>query len=346
MTYGFIAYSDSGSLVASSDSFNYELSQRVVSGSRVGNVTTYSITAVPFPLVFVELPVGGSAGILQVSGTTVKIIGNGNYPIRVYRRMTPATGYGLAVYNASQELTFKASGTALNVATSSSLGIGGTVSSVGEAVSYASVASRTTKSVSTSGPTPYLNNYVYEFSSGCAVYAYGSWYSDYVKPSMSTWNLSATWTITNWAVHRSVVVRTGSGFSFAWEVHTSGYFKIPAISATLVKTYFAALLNGGVYQTNANYAYVYTKHANGALNTVTAIQDQLNIGGNPTLISRQSRIASSGGVTINGFQVSTNPASPAPSLPPSDPVFVGYYTGTFPYENAETRGGAGTILVA
>ena len=261
MTYGFVAISDAGNLLASSESANYELSQRIVSGSRSGNVTTYNFSAVANPLVFVELPVGGTAGILQCTSSTVKIIGNGNYPIRVYKRITPPSGYGVAVYDQAGAPTFKASQSMLNAQFVGELPIGGAINSSAGAVSYSSAASYTTKSESTSG-WQQVGLFAKYTSTNCVTY--GGWRYDYVT-GQQVWDASiVTYTTvsvqlnysyqakiktTGWAVYRSAARNDGATKSFVWEAHSVGSYS-QFVQTRLVFQNYQVLGCGGTYNTD------------------------------------------------------------------------------------------------
>lgn len=261
MTFGFVAIADNGNLLASSDSANYELSGRYTNGVRTGTVTEYVITPVDYPIIFIEIPVGGKAALLTVSGSLVRVIGDGNYPINVYRRVQGAAGYGVAAFDATGAMTFKADAGLLNVRSIGTMGVGGSFSGQGTAISFPSLASYTTKYESTGevyadrfvtndtqwryvctthwvyqckqewecgdkyDPFSGKYKYVCELVTRCA----------YVPEERCKWESYIITTITyvyavvkttNWAVYRSVARRVSeTEYVQDWEVHVSGYYK-------------------------------------------------------------------------------------------------------------------------
>lgn len=241
MTWGFIAIDDNGNLLASSESANYELSARYTNGVRSGNVTTYAISPVDAPVVFIEVPVGGRAALLYVNGGTVRVIGDGNYPIIVYRRISGADGFGVSAYDAAGNLTFKATENLLNVQAIGTMGIGGNFSGAGSAVSFPALASITEKSTSESWE--YFDYWIYQelvtvyecnqefqcnYDGGT-----GQFVCDWVTVCgyNTQWVDTIVWIYarvktTAWAVKRAVAKRVASNtYQQEWEVHASGYYK-------------------------------------------------------------------------------------------------------------------------
>jgi len=260
MTFGFIAKGDTGALLASSESANYEFAQRVTSGSSSGNVTTYSFSAVDFPMFFIEVPVGGKAGILDFTNTTVRIIADGVYPVNVFKRVSNASGFGIAVYDAAGSLTFKANANILNVKATGSMGIGGGFGGAGSMVSFPALASVTNSSTAqetiyyqsygwTTVDTVYVCrdvfqcNYVTTYDFSCGMDATGNFSCGYVANSnfvcgtvttcgyeqiltQHFTDVYAVVRITYWNLQRAVAKRTTpSNYAQDWVQHTSGYYK-------------------------------------------------------------------------------------------------------------------------
>lgn len=253
MTFGFIAKGDTGALLASSESANYEFAQRMTSGSTVGNVTTYGFSYVDFPMFFIEVPVGGKAGILDFTSTTVRIIADGVYPVNVFKRVESASGFGIAAFDAAGALTFKANASILNVQAAGAMGIGGSFTGNGSMVSFPALASQTLYSYTdalvyytyygwATVDMIYVCNttyslvpvqtctYDYTFGYICVTTGY-----DYVPTTTCGYqsvitnymtDVYANVRTTTWAVQRSVARRTGANtYVQDWVTHTSGYYK-------------------------------------------------------------------------------------------------------------------------
>ncbi len=240
MTFGFIAKGDSGALLASSDSANYELSQRLTGGSVSGNVTTYTFNAVDYPMFFIEIPIGGKAGILDSTNTQVRIIGDGSYPVNVFKRVSSAAGFGIAAFDGSGKLTFKAGAQTLNVKAAGTMGIGGSFTGAGSMVSFPALASITERSSSDADVhytwyvyTTFEQTYVCRDEFQCNTDAFGNFSCGYVTvcgyemvQTDHTVDIIPRVRTTNWALKRSVARRTGANsYVQDWVVHTSGYYK-------------------------------------------------------------------------------------------------------------------------
>jgi hypothetical protein len=255
MTFGFIAKGDNGALLASSDSANYEFAQRLTAGSVAGNVTTYTFSAVDYPMFFIEVPIGGKAGILDSTNTQVRIIGDGAYPVNVFKRVSSATGFGVAAFDSSGALTFKAGAQTLNVKAAGAMGIGGSFTGAGSMVSFPALASRTL--YDQSDATVFFSDYVWQsfdtvysctttqdyqiVGQSCTEVYYGSgsficfpvygWVpvTTCGYTTVTTTNVTsiyATVRTTNWYVQRSVARRVGvDTYVQDWVTHTSGYYK-------------------------------------------------------------------------------------------------------------------------
>jgi len=229
MTYGFIAKSTNGALLASSDSANYELSQRISSGTRTGNVVVYYFTPVEFPVFFVETPIGGTAGILDFTNNSVRIICNGNYPVNVYKRVSSVSGFGIAAYDSKSKLTFKANTNILNVLSAGYMNIGGNFTGLGNSVAFPAVASTTTLVVSEAN-VPYSTYQTSQTVWVTFISGYDQWgspiYSKTTTTVRTTWQVYALVRTHTWAVKRAVARRLHStGYSQDWEVHSSGFYK-------------------------------------------------------------------------------------------------------------------------
>ena len=274
MTYGFVAKGDNGALLASSESANYELAQRVVAATQSGNVYTYYFTPTRFPVFFIEIPLGGKAGILDSTESSVRIIADGLYPLRVYRRITQASGYGIAVYDTSNKLTFRAGAGILNVQNAGQMVIGSAFTGRGEAVSFPSLASRTLTSASTAAvegdaivwqtyEMVYVcqTNYVFTIV-GQSCTDYGTFVICFPEYGMvpvttcsyefitNTWMTIPVHTVrtTNWAVQRAVANKASTNtYVQDWVTHTSGYYK------EILTTEFVSINIGTSYNAPAGY---------------------------------------------------------------------------------------------
>lgn len=263
MTYGFVAIADNGNLLASSESANYEFIARYINGVRSGNITTYTIAPVDYPLVFIEIPIGGRAAILYCSGQTVRVIGDGNYAINVYRRVQSASGYGVAAFDSAASLTFKAGAEMLNVRGVGSLSVGGSFSGDGDACAFPACASRTVTSESVS--YEYFTTYIWttteslfscQYEYTCQqeyVCSYQTIYG-FVNGYFTSWQeyvcgyqnvcdnrqvcafrwynidhisfVYAKVKRTSWSVYRSVAKRVSANqYAQEWELHSSGFYK-------------------------------------------------------------------------------------------------------------------------
>ena len=229
MTYGFVAKSTNGALLASSDSANYELAQKLSFGTRTGNVTVYYFTAVEFPMFFVETPIGGTAGILDFTNNSVRIIGNGNYTVNVYKRVSSVSGFGIAAYDSQSKLTFKANANILNVLAVGAMNVGGSFTGAGNSVAFPAVASTTTLT-SADALVPH-STYTTErwvwvtFQSGTTASGYPIYSQTQIK-QVTTWQIYGTVRTHTWAVKRAVARRLNStAYAHDWEIHTSGFYK-------------------------------------------------------------------------------------------------------------------------
>ncbi|MDZ7892319.1 MAG: hypothetical protein U5L73_11255 [Rhodoferax sp.] len=240
MTFGFIAKGDNGALLASSDSANYEFAQRLTVGSVAGNVTTYTFSAVDYPMFFIEVPIGGKAGILDSTSTQVRIIGDGAYPVNVFKRVSSAAGFGVAAFDPSEALTFKAGAQTLNVRAAGAMGIGGSFTGAGSMVSFPALASITERSASEADVyyayyvyTTFEQTYVCRDEFQCNTDYQGNFSCGYVTVcgyemirTDHTVDVIPRVRTTNWALKRSVARRTGPDtYVQDWVVHTSGFYK-------------------------------------------------------------------------------------------------------------------------
>jgi len=252
MTFGFIAKGDTGALLASSESANYEFSQRITSGNIYGNVIEYSFSPVDYPVFFVEVPVDGKAGILDFTNNYVRIIGDAAYPVNVYKRVSGVSGFGIAAYDSTGLLAFKASSGILNVLAVGAMDVGGTFTGNGSMVSFPALASKTLSSYSDSWEN--FDTYVfdtYDWVYTChtewqyvqvqncgfdPVLGYSCTYTYEFQPvevcgwtqvvTMHTVFVQAQVRTTNWSVQRAVARRTGANnYAQDWVTHKSGYYK-------------------------------------------------------------------------------------------------------------------------
>jgi hypothetical protein len=208
-------------------------------------------------MVFIEIPIGGRAAILYCDGSTVRVIGDGNYAINVYRRVQNASGYGVAAFDSGANLTFKAGVNMLNVQGVGSMGIGGSFSGVGSAVSYPALASVT--EVSTSTEWVLYQSWIqqdlvtfyechtenqcnwdgYTNTFTCGPVTVCGYQSQWIQTLVFIYALVKK---TTWTVKRAVARRTGaSTYQQEFEAHSSGYYKevidIAAGSGTLNPTF-------------------------------------------------------------------------------------------------------------
>jgi hypothetical protein len=196
--------------------------------------------------------VGGKAGILDFTSTTVRIIADGVYPVNVYKRVSSASGFGIAAFDAAGALTFKANASILNVQAAGAMGIGGSFTGNGSMVSFPALASQTLYSYTDAWV--YYDAYFWvtidPYYSCTTTYGYVDVYSCNYDPTLGfvcgyfpSWQpittcgfqnittnhntfVYAKVRTTNWAVQRSVASRTGMNtYVQDWVTHTSGYYK-------------------------------------------------------------------------------------------------------------------------
>lgn len=141
--WGAFIKSDDGSLLVTPDTPCYEFVGEYWPASRSGNVNTYNVPLDEYPLIFVNIGAGNSAGILAVetgtAGWRISVLASVTCSILVFRRISGApAGYGMAVYGANGQLVFDSSRNVLNVRNAANLseGVSFAVSSGVDSVSY------------------------------------------------------------------------------------------------------------------------------------------------------------------------------------------------------------------
>lgn len=127
--WGAFIKSDDGSLLVTPDTRCYEFAGEYWPVARSGNVNTYDVGLSEYPLIFVNVGVGGAAGILAVetgpAGWRISVLATTSCPILVFQRIGgSASGYGMAVYGANGQLVFDSSRNVLNVRNASNLSEG------------------------------------------------------------------------------------------------------------------------------------------------------------------------------------------------------------------------------
>lgn len=102
--WGAFFRADDGTLLVTSDTPCYEYVGEVAP-TRSGNVSTYTVTTTDYPLVFLNVGGGGSAGVLAIEGSagawTVTALTSTSCNLQVFTTIKTAStsGYGLAVYD-------------------------------------------------------------------------------------------------------------------------------------------------------------------------------------------------------------------------------------------------------
>ena len=141
--WGAFIKSDDGSLQVTPDTPCNEFVGEYWPASRSGNVNTYNVPLDEYPLIFVNIGAGNSAGILAVetgtAGWRISVLASVTCSILVFRRISGApASYGMAVYGANGQLVFDSSRNVLNVRNAANLseGVSFTTSAGVDSVSY------------------------------------------------------------------------------------------------------------------------------------------------------------------------------------------------------------------
>lgn len=161
--YGFWVLNNNNELIASDFTSNYKfVSQATYSTQTTTNtywdsIATYNVSCNTWPLVFCENIEGQLATIYSIVSTganayQIRIAKNNNSVPRVFvfERPTSISGYGLAIYNSSNQLMFDTTSNVVNTKTYSSLTIPSTAVSSGS-YNYRLLS---TNALSTTGSLP------------------------------------------------------------------------------------------------------------------------------------------------------------------------------------------------
>lgn len=214
MAYGMVAKNEHGVLL-SADQKNYVFAGYYAAPVPVGSLYTFNVAATALSIYGIRLPVGGQGSVISMvailGGYRVTVLGVSVTGLLVFTPISGGgrTGYGFSLFNGAGACTFDSNQKHLAVTASGQLYEGGRVISQADTVIYIGAGIHPTLSYTQKW---YLVDTYTEM-------IWNGWFPYTV--SRSLWYLIRQ---NIWTVSRSVASRSADGYTFAKQLHLSGWY--------------------------------------------------------------------------------------------------------------------------